>query len=512
MDSESGSLVRVRTHYRLLVGLESRRYSLPLEDALLDSAVADGDLCAPSPEIALILFAIEAVLRGRLLPGLGLSAESGAASASAGSTDSHARTLERLSSRADPEMIRAVLERQLPKVPPRLFQECVESLRASARRQDRLAASRQLARALQPDGPSGPIAAWILARVQPLRSLIGAEAPGRCRLRAGGRVVVFSGGEESHNRASMAALESSLASVLDVRVCRISGSANAARSSLGGVQALVSAGTIVLCDRFPDSRSDPSGDSKGSPGSNGAPVFIDTSQLSTLNNAEIRNAVWRSLPRWAPVVEVVGFPGSGKSALSEELVRRGVVADGRVYGRPSASCLMSGILALWGVERSGLTLRLLREMVLFQATMCSLKKQIAALEGPVLIDQGPVFQYANLANSARRESGEIGLRTIQAWLRRSLETGTEFLDQVFWIEVNDSTLIERINSRSKAHPIKGLPESSALTWLSEFRNSLDSVLKMPSGANRFSLEQLSNESSLSHLADAIEARLARDEN
>jgi len=243
----------------------------------------------------------------------------------------------------------------------------------------------------------------------------------------------------------------------------------------------------------------------------GHSLTLDTSRPSGLIDREILEAVWRSLPRWRPVVEVVGFPGSGKSSLSEELVRRGVVADGRVNSRPSLSCLMHAVFALRGVARSGLTPRLLLEMVQFQATMCSQKKQLAALEGPVLIDQGPVYQYANISNSARRESGEAGFQTVQAWLQRSIEAGTESLDHVFWLEVDGPTLSQRINSRSKSHPMKGLSASSAEAWLAEFRHSFDAVLKMPSGADRFSIEHLGNESSLGPLADAVAARLAIDE-
>ncbi len=119
LDLPTGRLVHVHVHYRLVIGAFWRTtYRVPLERAVLDSAVATDLFAVPAPEIEFVLFVLRQVQRYTIRDALrephwlaGVQAER--------------RYLEE---RADGTRVHELLTQQLPEIAPDFFRRALRSL------------------------------------------------------------------------------------------------------------------------------------------------------------------------------------------------------------------------------------------------------------------------------------------------------------------------------------------------------------------------------------------------
>jgi len=213
-DPVTGVLLRLHVHYRLVVGrYYTARYRLPLEQPVLDAAVAAAPFPIPSPEWALILFILRAALQRpqpRELP----AAWSGTADA--------------LESEVAYTRLTRALERHLPAVPYTRFEACVRALTERDAERWRREAS-LLRKRLAPLREAPPAAALAAAAATRLGRLValgsslpgasGARPRGRKRLASGGVIVALVGGDGAGKSTAAAALETWLAP--ELRVLRI---------------------------------------------------------------------------------------------------------------------------------------------------------------------------------------------------------------------------------------------------------------------------------------------------
>src|SRR5207247_5014155 len=191
LDPVTGRLIHVHTHYRLVVGGIWRTvYRLPIEEALLASAIPGAVFPVPAPEFELITFAarmvqryngLDTVLR-RQPPWLKAIQEE----------------LDALVGRANPAALAAILATHLPTLDVPFIDECAASLRPRYSRWRRLLVRRDLHRRLLPHARHPPLALTLNRIVTRVLTLSGRLKLIRKRgkhFAHGGTVIAVLGGD-----------------------------------------------------------------------------------------------------------------------------------------------------------------------------------------------------------------------------------------------------------------------------------------------------------------------------
>ena len=136
-------LLHVHAHYRLLVGRSwATTYRLPLERALLATAVDCTPFPIPRPAFEFVVLVLRSLLGRTLRQDLG----PGAARWLDGVQDQ----LRHFGAEADEAAVDALLRRDLPAIEPALFAACLDSLRRDFSPWRRASLRRRLARRLRP--------------------------------------------------------------------------------------------------------------------------------------------------------------------------------------------------------------------------------------------------------------------------------------------------------------------------------------------------------------------------
>ena len=189
-DPRASTLIHVRARYRLILGdWWTTQYHLPIEQAVLQSAVPHSPLHQAPAASQLLAFVLSAVLGHALRDDLETRRSDGA-----GSLQDHLGQLVR---HADPAAVHQLLRRHLPSVSPALFDACVRTLQTQASRRQRAAVRRELRRRLDVHArrPSaGARLRRIASQLWTLGGQLRARAPGR-RLAGGGAVIALVGGD-----------------------------------------------------------------------------------------------------------------------------------------------------------------------------------------------------------------------------------------------------------------------------------------------------------------------------
>lgn len=176
------------------------------------------------------------------------------------------------------------------------------------------------------------------------------------------------------------------------------------------------------------------------------------------------------------MVEIVGPAGAGKSTIYEGLLCRHEGVESKpILGRTPYRTLLARHLAsalATLARRRLLGRRTTRAQVVMMAYLSALPRAIDARETGrdrvVVFDQGPVYFLTR--PSIREER-------LAAWRDRSVETWRSRLDAVVWLDAPDGVLLERINSRSKWHALKGGAEEPARDTLVKSRTLYEEVLE-----------------------------------
>jgi thymidylate kinase len=210
-DSETNRFVHLHVHFQIVIGHDwTKNYHLPIEHAILESAVRQGPIPVPATEIELIVFVIRMVLKCSLLE-MGLSQR-------ARRRTSVYDELEYLEKYADwGELIRQ-LRRHLPCIEAELFRKCVDSLRPEASVWQRVAIRRKLQRVLRAHSrrPNLPCTFWAAARqlVAHLKPRSSGQRPA-----TGGVIIALVGGDGSGKSTCVNELHSWVSK--NFKTCRV---------------------------------------------------------------------------------------------------------------------------------------------------------------------------------------------------------------------------------------------------------------------------------------------------
>ena len=211
------------------------------------------------------------------------------------------------------------------------------------------------------------------------------------------------------------------------------------------------------------------------------------------------------------IVELVGPAGAGKTTLSRALSHRD---EDIVLGPDIELRKVSHIPVFIRSISSSLPLFLDQRKSNRQPTWTELK-DIAYLEGwpqvlkrisstnskIVLLDQGPVFRMATLY-----EFGPALLKSEESkmWWLHLYKQWASALDILILLDTSDAILMERINTRTKKHGIKGKSELEAQKFLMQYRMSLKDVLTKLSLCNGLTiLEFDTSKISIEQIADEV---------
>jgi broad-specificity NMP kinase len=180
-----------------------------------------------------------------------------------------------------------------------------------------------------------------------------------------------------------------------------------------------------------------------------------------------------SAPPRPLLVELVGPPGVGKTTIFHGLLR----SDASIEPRPVIRARAHAGLIAWNlvgslfmIVRHGLVGRpgwqQLRELTYVQALPRILEKRHP--DRIVVFDQGPIFLLTR---------PELYARRLTAWWRSMFARWGSLLDVVVWLEAPDAVLIERINSRSHHHRLKGARTETAVASFADSRVVFHAVLE-----------------------------------
>jgi hypothetical protein len=190
-DPAEHHLLHLHVHYRLIVGEYWRTaYRIPIERAILETAVSGPLFRAPAPPFQLIVFVLRMILRqrGRIRRTTRMRWLSGIQI-----------QLASLEGSCDREAVRAILDRCLPSIDLPFFERCVRSLRGQGGLLERAVLPAQLHRRLRAHALRPSLTALTSAAVE--KFLPAGIAHGRfnhgMRLAGGGTVLALVGGDGS---------------------------------------------------------------------------------------------------------------------------------------------------------------------------------------------------------------------------------------------------------------------------------------------------------------------------
>jgi hypothetical protein len=191
LDGASGRFVHIHAHFQLVLGDDTtKNYRLPIETAYLASVQGGQLFPVPAPEFELAVFVVRMMLKHATWDAVAFG--------KGGLGTAERRELAWLTERADPELTEAVVRVHLAGIDVGLWNQCLATLQPDGTVAQRLAAGRQLLRALAPHGRRGPATdAWLrVAR----RGMWGTRhyvlrRPTRKRLARVGATVAVVGGD-----------------------------------------------------------------------------------------------------------------------------------------------------------------------------------------------------------------------------------------------------------------------------------------------------------------------------
>jgi thymidylate kinase len=195
-DAKTGKFIHIHAHYQLVFGHDlTKNYRLPIESALLDSAVAHGAVRLTAPEIELILFVVRMVLK--------FSAAETFARRAAGTYENFSgairREIEYLESQIKPPaLVDDALRRHFPMLDKNLFDDCLASLQPKATISRQFVVKRKLEQALAPHArQTRPVES--IVRLKRRAAAIGQKFilknKSRKRLENGGALIALVGGD-----------------------------------------------------------------------------------------------------------------------------------------------------------------------------------------------------------------------------------------------------------------------------------------------------------------------------
>jgi shikimate kinase len=209
--------------------------------------------------------------------------------------------------------------------------------------------------------------------------------------------------------------------------------------------------------------------------------------------------------------EVVGLAGSGKTTLAHALNQR----DARVQIVPDFELrnpsqwpifasqlpfLMTHICTHSRAERR-FTWDELKALIYLNTWPALLQRQQTRGDGAILLNHGPLFKLATLAAFG---PASLWSSNFASWWRQQFEQWAATLDLVIWLTAPDPTLIERINTRTQRHAIKGKSTGEAQLFLTRYQHGYEQVLaKLMAHGGPTLLHFDSSQRSVEQIADEV---------
>jgi len=204
-----GRLIHVRAHFRLIIGTAPHaRFRLPIEGAVLESAVQRRCFRTPTPELELALFVLSSTLRHRERDALRRAIPQWLRTAT--------RELPLLEEEADPAEAIGALSRILPDIDALCFDRCLTALRHDASAGQRLGARYALERRLR-----AYAVRTMPARLVDVASYVAGRTDTAKRLGSGGLVIALCGADGSGMTTCARALHAWLSPELSTRLAHL---------------------------------------------------------------------------------------------------------------------------------------------------------------------------------------------------------------------------------------------------------------------------------------------------
>jgi shikimate kinase len=183
------------------------------------------------------------------------------------------------------------------------------------------------------------------------------------------------------------------------------------------------------------------------------------------------------------IVELIGLAGAGKTTLSQALSQRDkkILVGAQLELRKMehipifvghAPLLLPVFLRRCRHSR-WFTWDEIKAMVYLKAWPRVLRQQATHSGTAVLLDHGPVFKLATLHAFGPERLKSQGF---EKWWNSMFKQWAYTLDMVIWLDAPDAFLVERINTRSQRHLVKGKSEQEAFKFLARYRTSYEQIL------------------------------------
>lgn len=213
----------------------------------------------------------------------------------------------------------------------------------------------------------------------------------------------------------------------------------------------------------------------------------------------------------ALIVELVGPAGAGKTTLARVLSQRDekirVAADLELRRGEHISIFVGHapfLLPLF-LRRSRssrwFTWDEIKAMVYLKAWPRVLSQSASNNGTVVLLDHGPIFKLAKLDAFGPERLKSKGF---EKWWHSMFEKWAFTLDMVIGLDAPDTILVERINSRSGLHAVKGKSEREACKFLARYRASYKQILAKLTAYGRPTLLQFAtSQTAIEKIADEV---------
>lgn len=183
------------------------------------------------------------------------------------------------------------------------------------------------------------------------------------------------------------------------------------------------------------------------------------------------------------IVEIIGPAGAGKTTLSRVLSQHDenirVAADLELRKKEhlpvfvsQAPFLLPVILRRCPHSRS-FTWDEIKALAYLSGWPRVLRQQAMGGGTAILLDHGPVFKLAMLKAFGPEKLKSQGF---ESWWHTMFKRWVSTLDMVIWLDAPDSNLVERINTRSQRHAVKGKSRREASEFLARYRVAYEQIL------------------------------------